>query len=576
MVSVVKDATSDLAMIAKKGSALLASLREKAERNKMKDKFWEVAGNRIGNVMGVKAQESEEEKKEREKDEGEQQNEGETGGVDYRQSSQFASHLQDKTAAQSEFSASNSVAAQRQYLPIYTCKDELMRVIRDNPVVIIVGETGSGKYDKINHSQHTTTSVAHQPITLELTVVSCCGIFVVRTTQLTQYLLEEGYGKLGVIGCTQPRRVAAMSVAKRVSEEYGCELGREVGYNIRFEDVTSDATVIQYMTEGVLLRESLTSPDLDKYSCLVMDEAHERALNTDVLLGLMKKVITRRRDLHLIVTSATMDADRFSLFFGSAPIFRIPGRTFPVEVLYSKTPIEDYLDGAVKQIITVHLSFPPGDILVFMTGQEDIEACCVEVADRLDKLGGEIPPISILPLYSQLPADLQTKIFQPAAAGVRKCIISTNLAETSITVDGIRYVIDIGFSKLKVYNPKIGMDSLAVTPIARANADQRAGRAGRTGPGVCFRLYTEVQYNSEMLANAIPEIQRTNLSHVVLLIKSLGVDDMLQFDFLDPPPPGDHTVVHVPAVGAGGAGQHRSAHCAGAAHGGVPSRPAAQ
>ena len=348
--------------------------------------------------------------------------------------------------------------------------------------------------------------------------------------------MEEGYGKLGVIGCTQPRRVAAMSVAKRVSEEFGCELGREVGYNIRFEDVTSDATVIQYMTEGVLLRESLTSPDLDKYSCIVMDEAHERALNTDVLLGLMKKIITRRRDLHLIVTSATMDADRFSLFFGSAPVFRIPGRTFPVETLYSKTPVEDYLDGAVKQIITVHLSFPPGDILVFMTGQEDIEACCVEVADRLEKLGGEIPPISILPLYSQLPADLQTKIFLPAAPGVRKVIVSTNLAETSITVDGIRYVIDIGYSKLKVYNPKIGMDSLAVTPIARANADQRAGRAGRTGPGVCFRLFTEVQYNTEMLANAIPEIQRTNLSHVVLLIKSLGVDNMLQFDFLDPPP----------------------------------------
>ena len=256
---------------------------------------------------------------------------------------------------------------------------------------------------------------------LRLTVTHCCAVRVCQTTQLTQYLLEEGYGKLGVIGCTQPRRVAAMSVAKRVSEEFGCQLGQEVGYNIRFEDVTSAATVIQYMTEGVLLRESLTSPDLDKYSTIVMDEAHERALNTDVLLGLMKKIITRRRDLHLIVTSATMDADRFSAFFGSAPIFRIPGRTFPVDVLYSKTPVEDYLDGAVKQIITVHLSFPPGDILVFMNGQEDIEACCVEVADRLEKLGGEIPPISILPLYSQLPADLQTKIFMPAPAGVRKC-----------------------------------------------------------------------------------------------------------------------------------------------------------
>ena len=369
-------------------------------------------------------------------------------------------------------------------------------------------------------------------------MLSCAVLCVlcVKTTQLTQYLYEEGYHRTGVIGCTQPRRVAAMSVAKRVSEEFGCELGKEVGYNIRFEDVTSDATVIQYMTEGVLLRESLTSRDLDRYSCLIMDEAHERALNTDVLLGLMKQIFARRRDLKLLVTSATMDADRFSAFFGGAPIFRIPGRTFPVEVLYSKASVEDYLDGAVKQILTIHLSFPPGDILVFLCGQEDIEGCCVELAERIEKVGGECPPLSILPLYSQLPSDLQAKIFLPAPPGVRKVIISTNLAETSITVDGIRYVVDAGYSKLKVFNPKVGMDSLQVTPISRANADQRAGRAGRTGPGVAFRLYTEAQYQGEMLANAIPEIQRTNLAAVVLLLKSLGVVNLLDFALLDPPP----------------------------------------
>jgi pre-mRNA-splicing factor ATP-dependent RNA helicase DHX38/PRP16 len=261
--------------------------------------------------------------------------------------------------------------------------------------------------------------------------------------------------------------VAAMSVAKRVSEEMGVELGAEVGYAIRFEDLTSEKTVIKYMTDGVLLRESLRDADLDPYSCIVMDEAHERSLHTDVLFGILKKLVARRRDVKLIVTSATLNADRFSSFFGGVPIFRIPGRTFHVEKYYSKVPIEDYVEAAVKQALTIHLSNPPGDILIFMTGQEDIEATCQVIAERISLLD-QVSPLLLLPMYSQLPADLQSKIFDSANTGTRKCIVSTNIAETSLTVDGIRYVIDAGYCKLKVYNPKVGMDALQLTPCSQA------------------------------------------------------------------------------------------------------------
>ena len=367
--------------------------------------------------------------------------------------------------------------------------------------MIIIGETGSGK-----------------------------------TTQLTQYLREEGYGSYGMLGCTQPRRVAAMSVAARVADEVGIELGKEVGYAIRFEDCTSEDTVIKYMTDGILLRESLREPDLDQYAAIVMDEAHERSLNTDVLFGILREMVQRRRDLKLIVTSATMDSDKFAQFFGSVPVFRIPGRAFPVDILYARSLFDDYVAEAVKMVTKIHLNRPKGDILVFMTGKGDIEATCQALAKRLTEIGDGVAPLLLLPMYSALPSELQAKIFEQAKAGHRKCIVSTNIAETSLTVDGIRYVVDTGFSKVKVYNPKIGMDSLQVTPISRANADQRAGRAGRTGPGMCFRLYTERVYNSELLATMVPEIQRTNLGTVVLLLKSLGVDNLLEFAFMDAPP----------------------------------------
>ena len=296
--------------------------------------------------------------------------------------------------------------------------------------------------------------------------------------------------------------------------------------------------VIKYMTDGVLLRETLREPDLDSYSCIIMDEAHERSLNTDVLFGIVKKVVARRRDFRLIVTSATLNAEKFAAFFGSVPVFNIPGRTFPVDVMYAKTPTDDYVESAVKQALSIHLGQPAGDILIFLTGQEEIEATCFSLADRLEQLqqAGSTPPLSILPIYSQLPADLQAKIFQAAPDGVRKCVVSTNIAETSLTLDGILYVIDSGMCKLKVFNPRMGMDSLQVFPCSRAAVDQRKGRAGRTGPGICYRLFTEAAYKYEMLQNTVPEIQRTNLGNVVLLLKSLNVENLLDFDFMDPPP----------------------------------------
>uniref|UniRef100_A0A0D9WZA3 RNA helicase n=1 Tax=Leersia perrieri TaxID=77586 RepID=A0A0D9WZA3_9ORYZ len=492
----LKDPTSDMAIVARKGSALVREIREKQSMNKSRQRFWELTGSKLGNILGVE--------KTAEQVDADTATVGDQGEIDFKVEGKFSQHL-EKAEAVSDFAKSKSLAQQRQYLPIFTVRDDLLQVVRENQVVVVVGETGSGK-----------------------------------TTQLTQYLHEDGYTTTGIVGCTQPRRVAAMSVAKRVSEEMETELGDRVGYAIRFEDMTSPNTIIKYMTDGVLLRETLKDSDLDKYRVIVMDEAHERSLNTDVLFGILKKVVARRRDFKLIVTSATLNADKFSKFFGGVPVFHIPGRTFPVNIMFSKTPCEDYVEAAVKQAMTIHITSGAGDILIFMTGQEEIEATCYALAERMEQLVSSstktVPKLSILPIYSQLPADLQAKIFQKAEEGTRKCIVATNIAETSLTVDGIFYVIDTGYGKMKVYNPRMGMDALQVFPVSRAAADQRAGRAGRTGPGTCYRLFTESAYQNEMLPNPVPEIQRTNLGNVVLLLKSLKVENLLDFDFMDPPP----------------------------------------
>lgn len=486
-VPAIRDNQSDMAVFSRKGSKVVKERRQQKERQKQAQEATNMAGTALGNLMGVK------------EDEGDSAAAAPGEEEAMRSGNKFSEYIK-KSEGASNFSQSKTLREQREYLPAFAVREDLLRVIRDNQVVIVVGETGSGK-----------------------------------TTQLTQFLHEDGYAELGMIGCTQPRRVAAMSVAKRVSEEMECRLGGTVGYAIRFEDCTSKETAIKYMTDGVLLRESLNESDLDRYSCVIMDEAHERALNTDVLMGLFKKVLARRRDLKLIVTSATMNSKRFSDFYGGAPEFLIPGRTFPVDIMFHRSPVEDYVDQAVQQVLAIHVSMGTGDILVFMTGQEDIECTCELIQERLNALN-DPPKLSILPIYSQMPADLQAKIFDRAAPGVRKVIVATNIAETSLTVDGIMYVVDAGYSKLKVYNPRMGMDTLQITPISQANASQRAGRAGRTGPGKAFHLFTEAAFKDEMYIQTIPEIQRTNLSNTVLLLKSLGVKDLLDFDFMDPPP----------------------------------------
>ncbi|KAL1210055.1 putative pre-mRNA-splicing factor ATP-dependent RNA helicase DEAH5 [Cardamine amara subsp. amara] len=395
-----------------------------------------------------------------------------------------------------------SIQEQRESLPIYKLKKELIQAVHDNQVLVVIGETGSGK-----------------------------------TTQVTQYLAEAGYTTKGKIGCTQPRRVAAMSVAKRVAEEFGCRLGEEVGYAIRFEDCTGPDTVIKYMTDGMLLREILIDENLSQYSVVMLDEAHERTIHTDVLFGLLKKLMKRRLDLRLIVTSATLDAEKFSGYFFNCNIFTIPGRTFPVEILYTKQPETDYLDAALITVLQIHLTEPEGDILVFLTGQEEIDSACQSLYERMKGLGKNVPELIILPVYSALPSEMQSRIFDPPPPGKRKVVVATNIAEASLTIDGIYYVVDPGFAKQNVYNPKQGLESLVITPISQASAKQRAGRAGRTGPGKCYRLYTESAYRNEMPPTSIPEIQRINLGMTTLTMKAMGINDLLSFDFMDPPQP---------------------------------------
>lgn len=484
LINPFKNPESEFSVNAKKGSPLVAQRRMEQQNNKKNKESSNIAGTALGDVIGVK----------------------EIPKVEHDGSNTVENGASGVTSVE-------DIKKTRRSLPAYKARNDLLRIIRENQVTIVIGETGSGK-----------------------------------TTQLAQYLYEDGYcsdGKL--IGCTQPRRVAAMSVAKRVALEMGVNIGNEVGYSIRFEDLTSEKTRIKFLTDGILLRESLLDNTLEKYTCIIMDEAHERSLNTDVLMGIFRIILQKRKDLRLIITSATLDASKFSAFFGSAPYFTIPGRTFPVQLIYTKHAVGDYVQAAVTEAVKLHVSTDvrSGDILIFMTGQEDIEATAYFIKERLLKVYAkryissesiDIYDLEVFPIYSALPADIQNRIFQNFHGAKRKIVIATNIAETSLTIDGIRYVIDCGYSKLKVYNPKIGLDSLAVTPIALANANQRSGRAGRTGPGIAYRLYTEEIAKKDMYVQAIPEIQRTNLSNTVLLLKSLGVNDVLEFPFLDPPP----------------------------------------
>lgn len=402
---------------------------------------------------------------------------------------------------------------EKDYLLTTLFSDEFLQLYQQSQILVFVGETGSGK-----------------------------------TTQIPQFVLYDDLpqtqGKM--VACTQPRRVAAMSVAQRVAAEMDVKLGEEVGYSIRFEDMTGPKTIMKYMTDGMLLREAMNDPNLSRYSTIMLDEAHERTMATDILMGLLKEVVVRRPDLKIIIMSATLDAQKFQRYFMDAPLLAVPGRTHPVEIFYTPEPEQDYVEAAVRTVLQIHATEGEGDILLFLTGEEEIEDASRKIALEGDEMVREADagPIKVYPLYGSLPPHMQQRIFDPAppprrpgGRPGRKVIVSTNIAETSLTIDGIVYVVDPGFSKQKIYNPRIRVESLLVSPISKASAQQRAGRAGRTRPGKCFRLYTEGAFKKELIESTYPEILRSNLSSTVLELKKLGVDDLVHFDLMDPPAP---------------------------------------
>ncbi|HYQ60000.1 MAG TPA: ATP-dependent RNA helicase HrpA, partial [Desulfatiglandales bacterium] len=382
-------------------------------------------------------------------------------------------------------------------LPITSKREQIVRLIRENQVVIVSGETGCGK-----------------------------------STQIPKMCLEAGRGLAGKIGCTQPRRIAAITIAHRIAEELGEEIGRSVGYKIRFREKASKQAFIKIMTDGMLLAETQGDPGLYEYDTLIIDEAHERSLNIDFILGILRTLLPRRPELKVIITSATLDTQKFSEAFGHAPVVKVEGRTYPVEVEYLPIDpdLEDegeltYVDMAVKAIDGLREKRRYGDILVFMPTEEDI----LETCERLE--GRRYPGTTILPLFARLPASEQGRVYSVSGA---KIVVATNVAETSLTIPGIRYVIDTGLARISQYLPRTRTTSLPISPISQSSADQRKGRCGRVQHGVCIRLYSEEDYESRS-PFTLPEIQRSNLAEVILRMLFLNLGHPSTFPFLDPP-----------------------------------------
>ncbi|KAA8912339.1 ATP-dependent RNA helicase Prh1 [Sphaerosporella brunnea] len=501
----------------------------------------------------------------------------------------------------------------RQKLPIYPHADTLRQCLRDRHVLVMMGETGSGK-----------------------------------STQIGQFLVDEPWRAGRCIAITQPRKVAAVNLARRVAAEMGVRLGEEVGYNVRFDNRSSDKTIIKFLTDGMLLQEMLADPKLKRYSCVVVDEAHERTVGTDLVMGFLRKLVygERRGSLKVVIMSATMEvktmarffeenrgegviipglmpeaskeestpeakeeestpefkeesvgsetrptppetdkkakrkkkkkkknkggidtmklirspspiperiktpeptsaagfeAERsggkmFFPYFGTVALLIVPGRQYPVESLHAAAPVQDYIDISFRTVFQIHCTHPmPGDILVFLTGQDEIENLKKTILEHAAALTKEMPQMHVLPLYAALPFAQQNKVFLPAPQkNMRKVILCTNIAETSVTVPGVRYVVDCGKAKLKQFRPKLGLESLLVTPISQSSALQRRGRAGREGPGKCWHLYTEDAFN-ELAQVTKPEILRTDVSNAILILKARGHDDVVNFDYLSPP-----------------------------------------
>ena len=378
-------------------------------------------------------------------------------------------------------------------LPVSQRKAEIQKLLSEHQVIVVAGETGSGK-----------------------------------TTQLPKMCLELGFGNLGMIGHTQPRRIAARSVAVRIAEELETELGGLVGYKVRFNDQISDDTQIKLMTDGILLAEIQNDRFLNQYSCLIIDEAHERSLNNDFILGYLKQLLPRRRDLKLIITSATIDVERFSKHFNNAPIIEVSGRTYPVEVRYRPVVEEDdqdQLQGILNAVDELQAE-GRGDILIFMNGEREIR----DTAEALQRQN--LKHTEILPLFARLSAQEQNKIFHPS--GLNRIVLATNVAETSLTVPGIKYVIDLGTARISRYSYRTKVQRLPIEPISQASANQRKGRCGRVSEGICIRLYSEEDFNSRPEFTD-PEILRTNLASVILQMTALDLDDIEAFPFVDAP-----------------------------------------
>ncbi|KAJ2827167.1 hypothetical protein GGI24_002719 [Coemansia furcata] len=428
----------------------------------------------------------------------------------------------------------STIEEQRRQLPAFSHKMQLLYAIEKHSVVIVVGEPGSGK-----------------------------------STQLPQYLYEAGWSANGkTIGCTQPRRIAAAMLAQRVSQEMGVELGTTVGYSVRFSDASNpETTRIKYLTDGTLIRECLADPLLSAYSVIMVDEAQDRSIATDMLLALLKKILRKRKnDLRVIISSASLDAERFRAYFdsndgaattmadtlGSATIMSISGRLFPVDVHYLAAPCENYLVACVDAVLNIHKNEPTGDILVFLPGKDDIAQALADTHE-LSRSGGHLGSMVLVALSAGLSQEEQNQVFDPAPAGKRKVVFSTNVAETSVTIDGIVYVVDCGFVKQRVFDPATGIDKLVTQPISKSSAVQRAGRAGRTRSGKVYRLYTYESFKSGLfLRHDVPEVCRLSLAPMVLTLMALGVNNLVRFDYFQPPPPELllHALEHLASLGA--------------------------
>ena len=378
------------------------------------------------------------------------------------------------------------------HLPVSERKDEIAEAISNNQVVIIAGETGSGK-----------------------------------TTQIPKICLELGRGIGGLIGHTQPRRLAARTVANRIAEELKTPLGQQVGFKIRFSDQVSDSTYIKLMTDGILLAEIQQDKFLNQYDTIIIDEAHERSLNIDFILGYLKQLLPRRPELKLIITSATIDPLRFSKHFNDAPVIEVSGRNYPVEMRYREMQSSDYDQiQAITEAVNELLAETHGDILVFLSGEREIR----DTADALNKQ--QYRHTEVLPLYARLSNSEQNKVF--ASHSARRIVLATNVAETSLTVPGIKYVIDPGTARISRYSVRSKVQRLPIEPISQASANQRAGRCGRVSDGICIRLYSEDDYLSRDVFTD-PEILRTNLASVILQMMSLGLGKVDDFPFVQPP-----------------------------------------